>query len=160
MSQRHHQLASQARGSSGRLCRAGGTQQWKIVGLGGATGEHHLACLRADQRSDLNSRSGHSLCGGVLVLAGSGPGGVYRAASEGARSVRRLRHAGGPGGGAHRFVKAADALDLSTAVVSRTVQDLETALGVRLLQRTTRRVSLTPEGESVLQSARGLLDLP
>jgi LysR family transcriptional regulator for bpeEF and oprC len=56
------------------------------------------------------------------------------------------------------FVKAADALDLSTAVVSRSVQDLEAALGVRLLQRTTRRVSLTPEGEDVLQRASGLLD--
>jgi DNA-binding transcriptional LysR family regulator len=60
---------------------------------------------------------------------------------------------------AHRasFVKAADALDLSTAVVSRSVQDLEKTLGVRLLQRTTRRVSLTPEGEEVLQRARDLL---
>jgi len=56
------------------------------------------------------------------------------------------------------FVKAADALDLSTPAVSRSVQDLEKTLGVRLLQRTTRRVSLTPEGEQVLQRARGMLD--
>lgn len=56
------------------------------------------------------------------------------------------------------FVKAADALDLSTPAVSRSVQELEAALGVRLLQRTTRRVSLTPEGADVLQRARGLLD--
>jgi DNA-binding transcriptional LysR family regulator len=56
------------------------------------------------------------------------------------------------------FVKAAEALDLSTPAVSRSVQDLEKTLGVRLLQRTTRRVSLTPEGEQVLQRARGMLD--
>jgi DNA-binding transcriptional LysR family regulator len=52
------------------------------------------------------------------------------------------------------FVKAADVLDLSTAVVSRAVQDLEQMLGLRLLQRTTRRVSLTPEGAAVLGRAR------
>jgi LysR family transcriptional regulator for bpeEF and oprC len=51
------------------------------------------------------------------------------------------------------FVKAADALDLSTAVVTRAVQDLEKLLGARLLQRTTRRMSLTPEGREVLQRA-------
>jgi LysR family transcriptional regulator for bpeEF and oprC len=56
------------------------------------------------------------------------------------------------------FVKAADALDLSTPVVSRAVQDLETLLGVRLLQRSTRRVSLTAEGEDALQRARVLLE--
>jgi DNA-binding transcriptional LysR family regulator len=56
------------------------------------------------------------------------------------------------------FVKAADALDLSTAVVSRAVQDLEQLLGARLLLRTTRRVSLTPEGDAALQRARSLLD--
>jgi DNA-binding transcriptional LysR family regulator len=55
------------------------------------------------------------------------------------------------------FVKAAEALELSNAVVSRTVQDLERLLGARLLQRTTRRVSLTAEGDRVLQRARELL---
>ena len=45
------------------------------------------------------------------------------------------------------FVNAADALDLSKAAVSRQVGDLEARLGVRLLQRTTRRISLTQEGE-------------
>ena len=36
------------------------------------------------------------------------------------------------------FVRAADALDLSKAAVSRLVSDLEARLGVRLLHRTTR----------------------
>lgn len=45
------------------------------------------------------------------------------------------------------FVGAADALDLSKPAVSRHVNELEARLGVRLLQRTTRRLSLTSEGE-------------
>lgn len=44
------------------------------------------------------------------------------------------------------FVKAADALDMSKAAVSRHVVDLESRLGVRLLHRTKRRLSLTDEG--------------
>jgi DNA-binding transcriptional LysR family regulator len=56
------------------------------------------------------------------------------------------------------FVKAADALDFSTAVVSRSVRAVEEMLGMRLLQRSTRHVSLTPEGEDVLRRVRVLLD--
>lgn len=55
------------------------------------------------------------------------------------------------------FVRAADALDTSKSVVSRLVADLEARLGVRLLQRTTRRLSLTQEGELFLERCRDLL---
>jgi len=55
------------------------------------------------------------------------------------------------------FVGAADALSLSTAAVSRQIGSLETRLGVRLLHRTTRRLSLSEEGEVFLARARHLL---
>jgi DNA-binding transcriptional LysR family regulator len=45
------------------------------------------------------------------------------------------------------FVRAADALDLSKTAVSRHVSELEARLGVRLLHRTTRKLSLTAEGQ-------------
>lgn len=44
------------------------------------------------------------------------------------------------------FVRAADALDMSKPAVSRHIAELEQRLGVRLLQRTTRKLSLTEEG--------------
>jgi DNA-binding transcriptional LysR family regulator len=45
------------------------------------------------------------------------------------------------------FVGAADAAGLSKAAVSRHVAELEAQLGVRLLHRTTRRLSLTDDGQ-------------
>lgn len=45
------------------------------------------------------------------------------------------------------FVGAADATGLSKAAVSRHVADLESHLGVRLLHRTTRRLSLSDDGQ-------------
>lgn len=56
------------------------------------------------------------------------------------------------------FVRAADALALSKTAVSRLVGDLEARLGTRLLHRTTRRLSLTPEGEVFHDRCRQLLD--
>src|SRR5258708_21331724 len=55
------------------------------------------------------------------------------------------------------FIAAADATGLSKAAVSRHVGDLEHRLGVRLLQRTTRRLSLTDEGRAFHQRAKDLL---
>ncbi len=45
------------------------------------------------------------------------------------------------------FIAAAEPLGLSKAAVSRHVAELESRLGVRLLHRTTRKLSLTDEGE-------------
>jgi len=45
------------------------------------------------------------------------------------------------------FAKAADRLGLSTSAASRQVADLEAHLQTRLLNRTTRRVSLTESGQ-------------
>lgn len=55
------------------------------------------------------------------------------------------------------FTRAAASLDLSTPVVTRAVQELEQSLGLRLLQRSTRRVALTREGEAALARARCVL---
>ena len=55
------------------------------------------------------------------------------------------------------FVKAADALNMSKAAVSRYVVDMETRLGVRLLHRTTRRLSLTDEGQVFYGRSKELL---
>jgi len=46
------------------------------------------------------------------------------------------------------FSRAADRLDLSTTAVSRQVADLEAHLQTRLLNRTTRRLSLTESGQA------------
>jgi LysR family transcriptional regulator, regulator for bpeEF and oprC len=55
------------------------------------------------------------------------------------------------------FTQAADALQMPKPTVSVLVQELEAHLGVKLLQRTTRRLSLTTDGEAYLERARSLL---
>jgi DNA-binding transcriptional LysR family regulator len=55
------------------------------------------------------------------------------------------------------FVRAAEATDLSKAAISRHVADLEQRLGVRLLHRTTRRLSLTFEGQAFHARCKELL---
>ncbi|MFC3608887.1 LysR family transcriptional regulator [Stutzerimonas tarimensis] len=57
------------------------------------------------------------------------------------------------------FTAAVDALEMSKAAVSRYVNALEARLGARLLQRTTRRISLTEEGRLFYQQAREILGL-
>ena len=55
------------------------------------------------------------------------------------------------------FTRAAEQLELPRATVTHTIQQLEKHLGVRLLQRTTRHVSATPDGEAYLQRCVQLL---
>src|SRR5690606_10877919 len=55
------------------------------------------------------------------------------------------------------FTKAADRLGLPKASVSAYVQNLEDHLGARLLQRTTRSVQLTYDGQIFLERAQDLL---
>lgn len=55
------------------------------------------------------------------------------------------------------FAQACERLHLSQSALSLTIKALEDALGGRLFSRTTRSVSLTPEGEALLPLARRLL---
>ena len=57
------------------------------------------------------------------------------------------------------FVNAADVLETSKAAVSRYIAQLEERLGVRLMQRTTRRQSLTDEGNAFLAHCKEMLAL-
>jgi len=56
------------------------------------------------------------------------------------------------------FVGGAEAAGLSKQAVSRHVAELEQRLGVRLLHRTTRRLSLTEDGQAFFIRAQELLD--
>ena len=56
------------------------------------------------------------------------------------------------------FRKAAEALHLSQPAFSRRIEKLEEALGVRLLDRTTRRVNLTSVGRDFDRKVQQLLD--
>jgi DNA-binding transcriptional LysR family regulator len=55
------------------------------------------------------------------------------------------------------FHRAAESLFITQTALSRRVANLESALGVRLLERTTRSVALTPIGSDFLPRARRLL---
>lgn len=55
------------------------------------------------------------------------------------------------------FARAAVALEMSNAVVTRYVADLESHLGTRLLNRTTRKLSLTETGHVYLERVRQIL---
>ena len=54
---------------------------------------------------------------------------------------------------------AARDLGLTPSAISKQLARLEVRLGVRLLTRTTRRIGLTPEGETYLARARDILSL-
>jgi len=57
------------------------------------------------------------------------------------------------------FSATADKLDMSRAMVTRYVAELEQWLGARLLQRTTRSVTLTDAGEHCLRRSQQMLAL-
>jgi DNA-binding transcriptional LysR family regulator len=56
------------------------------------------------------------------------------------------------------FTRAAARLGMAQPPLSRAVRELERQLGVPLLERTTRQVSLTPAGKILLRDARTALD--
>lgn len=58
---------------------------------------------------------------------------------------------------ANSFTKAAETLDLPRASLTATMQNLEAFLGTQLLQRTTRRLSLTPDGAQYYQQCIAIL---
>ncbi|MBU0604052.1 MAG: LysR family transcriptional regulator [Gammaproteobacteria bacterium] len=61
---------------------------------------------------------------------------------------------------ANSFTRAAESLALPRATVTTAVQNLENLLHVRLLNRTTRRISLTPDGAAYYERcARILADI-
>lgn len=57
------------------------------------------------------------------------------------------------------YTLAAETLNLSRTATSKSVMDLEDHLGVRLINRTTRRLSLTEAGSNFLERARVILHL-
>ncbi|NWA28550.1 LysR family transcriptional regulator [Pseudomonas gingeri] len=56
------------------------------------------------------------------------------------------------------FTKAAQALQMHRPAVSKMIQSLEQRLGGRLLNRTTRQLSVTPEGDVFYQQCKAILD--
>ena len=55
------------------------------------------------------------------------------------------------------FTRAAQRLFIAQQALSSQIQQLERRVGVKLLERTTRRVALTPAGERLLPHARAIL---
>lgn len=57
------------------------------------------------------------------------------------------------------FTAAAERLGLTKSAVGKSVGRLEDRLGLKLFQRSTRRLSLTPDGERFLQSCQHAMDI-
>lgn len=55
------------------------------------------------------------------------------------------------------FTKASDALNTPSATISRRITQLERALSIKLLTRSTRHLELTPEGAAYYERCRGLV---
>ena len=55
------------------------------------------------------------------------------------------------------YTRASERLHVAQSALSTAIRKLETELGVRLLERTTRSVALTPAGELLLERARATL---
>ncbi len=56
------------------------------------------------------------------------------------------------------FTRAAEATSHSTSYISKEVNKLEERLGVRLLHRTTRSLSLTPEGKEFYERSKQIVE--
>lgn len=59
---------------------------------------------------------------------------------------------------ARNFGRAAEASNVTQSTLSAAIKDLESTLGVALVDRGTRRVVFTPAGEEVLRRGRALLE--
>lgn len=56
------------------------------------------------------------------------------------------------------FTAAAESLNVQKSTISRRIAQLEDTLGIRLIQRTTRKLKLTSEGEELFSRAQPLVD--
>jgi LysR family transcriptional regulator, regulator for bpeEF and oprC len=56
------------------------------------------------------------------------------------------------------IARAAESLGIPSATATTLIQKLEASLGVKLLNRTTRRVSVTPDGAAYYARVRGILE--
>jgi DNA-binding transcriptional LysR family regulator len=74
--------------------------------------------------------------------------------SQRVRAILSFVHAADAGS----FAAGARALGISSAAVSKNIAGLEKALGVRLMNRTTRSLKLTEEGDAFLRQARVALE--
>ena len=70
----------------------------------------------------------------------------------------RLLQAFGEAARRRSFAAAARTLGLTPSAITKSVQRLEQQLGLRLFQRSTRRVALTQEGEALYERCRRVLD--